>query len=129
MADRLPLAMVLEDTELGRWALTHALEAAGFKVIAASTWTEASAYLASAKCSLALVAVSSIADSVADIVASVVRDYPETHLMLLVEDDGVRDVRALCGPGTDILPKPLNLDDVARVARAWPPAASPPPGA
>jgi len=128
MADRHPVALILEDTDLGRWALTHALQAEGFEVVGVSTWAEASACLTRVECALALIAVSSIVDDVADVVASIRRDHPATHVMLLVQDEGLRELRSRCGPGTDILPKPLNLDDVARVARAWP-AAAPPPGA
>ena len=111
-----PVALVLEDTELGRWALRRALEAAGFQVLAVSTWAEASACLLRERFGLALVAVSSILENVTEIVADLGRDYPDTHLILLADQDSIGELRPLCGPGADILAKPLDLAEVAHVA-------------
>ena len=116
MAATESLALILEDTELGRWALQHALEAAGFEVLAVSTWTEASACLLRERFGLALVAVSSILENVGEIVADICRDHPDTHLILLADQDSIGELRPLCGPGADILPKPLDLAEVAHVA-------------
>lgn len=111
-------ALVLEDTELGRWALSRALEAAGFDVRAVSTWTEASAYLLEEQFGLALVAASSILDNIVETVTGIGRDYPDTHLILLADQDTIEGLVPLCGAATDILPKPLDLGMVAQVARA-----------
>lgn len=111
-------ALVLEDTELGRWALSRALEAAGFDVKAVPTWTEASACLLGEKFGLALVAVSSILENVVDTVRGIGRDHPGTHLILLADQDTIEELVSLCGPATDILPKPLDLAVIAQVARA-----------
>ncbi|MCU0251587.1 MAG: hypothetical protein MUE61_15380 [Vicinamibacterales bacterium] len=113
MVKRQSFALVSEDTELGRWALTRALEAEGFEVQAVSTWVEASAWLRRARFSLAVVAVSSAAGNAADIVAYVSNHHPNTHLVLLADDDTVGELRL-----ADILAKPLDLADVAHLARS-----------
>lgn len=116
MAARESLALVLEDTELGRWALRRALEAEGFQVEAVATWAEASACLLKERFSLALVSVSSILENVAGIVADISQDHPDTHLILLADQDSIGELRPMCGPGADILAKPLDLEEVAHVA-------------
>jgi len=108
------VALVLEDTDLGRWALTHALEARGYEVHAPWTWAEASVWLHRAKVCLALVAVTSPGQA-AEVTAEV-NWYPHTHLVLLAEEDQVADLRLACGPGPDILSKPFNLGEVDRIA-------------
>ena len=114
MADRKSLALVAEDTDLGRWALTRALQAEGYDVRAASTWAEASTWLLQAEFALALVAVSSPGNA-ADVVACI-RQYPHTHLVLLADEDSIRELRLACGPAPDILAKPFDLERVGRVA-------------
>jgi DNA-binding NtrC family response regulator len=116
MADREPLALVLEDTDLGRWALTRALEAAGYVVHAASTWAEACTWLLRARFTLALVEVPSPGQA-ADIVVDV-SQYPYTHVVLLTHEDTVGELRLVCGPACDILPKPVDLERVAHIARS-----------
>jgi DNA-binding NtrC family response regulator len=116
MAEKETFALVLEDTELGRWALTHALEAGGFEVRAASTWAEASGWLLRARFSLALVAVSSAPGNIADVAAEIRRDHPDTRVVLLADQDSVDELRLACGPDPEILAKPFDLDAVAHVA-------------
>jgi DNA-binding NtrC family response regulator len=120
MSKRPSLALVSEDTELGRWALSRALEAEGFEVHAVSTWVEASAWLQRARFSLALVAVSSTTGNAADITAYVGRHHPETHLVLLADEDSISELRLACGPDVEVLVKPLDLDAVAHVAHSLP---------
>jgi DNA-binding NtrC family response regulator len=112
------LALVLEDTELGRWALSRALEAEGFKVQAVATWAEASASLLRTHFSLAFVAVSSVFENVAEIVGDICRDHPDTHLILLADQDSVSELRPLFGQQADILAKPFDLQAVTQVALA-----------
>ncbi len=116
MADKRRHALILEDTELGRWALTRALEAQGFTVLAVSTWAEASACLLGERFSLALVSVSSIIENIAGIVADICRDHPDTHLILLADQDSISELRPICGPAAHVLPKPLDLEELAHVA-------------
>jgi len=118
MAEKQSLALVLEDTELGRWALTHALEAEGFEVRAVETWTEAAAWLLRARFSLAFVAVSSAPENIADRAAEIRRDHPNTRLVLLADQDSIDELRLACGPGPEILAKPFDLEAVAHVALA-----------
>jgi len=120
MVKRRSLALVSEDTELGRWALTRALEAVGCEVQAVSTWVEASAWLARARFSLAFVAVSSAPENAADIVAYVRQHHPNTHLVLLADRDSIGELRLACGPEPDILAKPLDLEEVVHVAHSRP---------
>jgi DNA-binding NtrC family response regulator len=116
MAVRESFALVLEDTELGRWALQRALEGAGFKVVAVPTWAEASACLVREKVGLALVAVSSVVENVTGVVTDICRDHPDTHLILLADQDSVSELRNLCGSVADILTKPIDLAAMAKVA-------------
>lgn len=116
MADRQSSALVLEETELGRWALTHALEAEGLEVRAVSTWAEASAWLRRARFSLVLAAVSSAPGSAADLAAEIRRDQPNAHVVLLTDQDSIDELRQACGPGPEILSKPFDLRAVAQVA-------------
>jgi len=114
MAGRDSLALILEDTDLGRWALTRALEAVGYEVHAPWTWAEASEWMHRATFRLALVAVSS-PDHAADIVADA-RPYRQMHLVLLADEDIVDDVRRACGDEPVILAKPLDLAQVSEIA-------------
>jgi DNA-binding NtrC family response regulator len=116
MAHRQSLALVLEDTELGRWALTHSLEAEGFEVRAVETWAEASVWLRTARFSLVLAAVSSAPESVADLADEIRRDQPDAHVVLLTDQDSIGELRRACGPEPEILSKPFDLKAVARVA-------------
>ena len=116
MADKQSFALVLEDTELGRWALTHALAAEGFEVRAVSTWAEAAAWLRRARYSLVLAAVSSAPGSAADLAAEIRRDQPNAHVLLLTDQDSIDELRLACGPEPEILAKPFDLRAVARVA-------------
>jgi ActR/RegA family two-component response regulator len=120
MAKPQSFALVFEDTELGRWALRRALEAEGLGVEVVSTWAEASRWLHQMKFSMAFVAVSSAPGSAADVVADIRRDFPDTRLVLLAGQDSIDELRLACGPGPEILAKPLDLDAVARVARSCP---------
>jgi DNA-binding NtrC family response regulator len=120
MAKRQSFALVSEETELGRWALTRALEAEGFQVQAVPTWVEASDWLLRAKYSLAIVAVSSEAGNAADIVAYVREHHLATHLVLLADQDSIGELRLACGPEPDILAKPLDLEAVVHVAHSLP---------
>lgn len=116
MAHTRSLALVLEDTELGRWALTHALQAEGFEVRAVETWAEASTCLRQEKFELALVAASSAPANVGHITGEIRRDHPNTRLVLLADEDSIGDVRLECGSAPEILSKPYDLRAVARVA-------------
>lgn len=116
MAHTRSLALVLEDTELGRWALTHALEAEGFEVRAVETWAEASTCLRQEKFELALVAASSAPANVGHITGEIRRDHPNTRLVLLADEDSIGDVRLECGSEPAILSRPYDLQAVAQVA-------------
>lgn len=111
-------ALVFEDTELGRWALRRAIEAEGLGVEVVSTWAEALWRLHQMRFSMAFVALSSAPGNAADIVAALGRDFPDTCLVLLAGQDSLDELRLACGPGPEILAKPLDMAAVARVARS-----------
>ena len=106
----------MEDTELGRWALGRALETAGFKVQAVSSWAEASVYLVRERFSLVILSASLILGDVGGAVGDFNRDHPEAHLILLADQDSIGELRPVCGPAAHILPKPLDLEKLAVVA-------------
>jgi DNA-binding NtrC family response regulator len=112
------LALVLEDTELGRWALRRALETQGFRVFAFGTWAEASECLMRTPVSLALVAVSTIFENVAGILGSLGQEHPDTHFILLADQDSLGELRPICDPAIDILTKPFDLAALGRAAAA-----------
>ncbi len=116
MAEDKPRALVLEDSELGRWALTHALEARGFVVQAVSTWAEASTWLHELRFVLALADVSSVPGKVDVLAAEMRKGCPETRLVLLVDEDEVGELRRACGPHPEILAKPVDLRALAHIA-------------
>jgi DNA-binding NtrC family response regulator len=112
------LALVLEDTELSRWALCRALEAEGFRVRPAASWAEASACLLAEQVGLALVAVSSVLGNVAEIVAEVCHNHPGTRLVLLADQESIDGLQQLYGTDADILAKPFDLTEVTQMALA-----------
>lgn len=112
------LALVLEDTELGRWALRRALEAQGFRVFSFATWAEASECLLRKPITLAFVAVSSIPESVCEIVGRLGQEHPSTHFVLLADQDSLAELRPICDPAIDILTKPFDLAALGQVAAA-----------
>jgi DNA-binding response OmpR family regulator len=109
-------ALILEDTDLGRWALIRALEAVGYHVRAPWTWAEASEWLRRERFRLALLAVSSPGHAVDVMVEA--RRYRPMHAVLLAEEDVADDVRLACGAEPDILTKPLDLGQVSDIAVA-----------
>jgi DNA-binding NtrC family response regulator len=121
------LALVLEDTELGRWALRRALETQGFRVFTFSTWNEASECLLRTPVSLALVAVSPILENVAGVISHLGQDHPDTHFVLLTDQDSLGEIRPMCDSRIDILTKPFDLAALGRLAttRVRPVAAVP----
>ena len=116
MAHRQSHALVLEDTELGRWALTKALEAEGFEVRSAQTWSEASAWLKTTRYALVLAAVSLAPGSAADLTAEIRSVQPDAHVVLLTDQDSIDELRQACGPDPEILAKPFDLEAVAHAA-------------
>ena len=116
MADGKARALVLEDTDLGRWALIRALEAVGYDVRAPWTWAEASEWLRRERFRLALLAVSSSGHAV-DVMAEA-RRFRQMHVALLAEEDMADEVRLACGAGPDVLTKPLDLGHVSDIALA-----------
>jgi len=117
-----PLALVAEETQLGRWALTRALESDGFEVRAAADWLEASAHLAQAEFRLAILAVTSRRTNIAENIHSLTRYYPAMRVILLVDEDVSRETREACGPGVGIVSKPIDVNAIARLAREDGPA-------
>jgi DNA-binding NtrC family response regulator len=104
--------LVAEDTELGRWALEHALQARGFVVYTAATWVEALGWLGHADVSVAVVSASMEPQQGPEMCAFVQANHPSTRLVLLAAEDDVREVRGWCGAGTPVFAKPIDVEQV-----------------
>jgi DNA-binding response OmpR family regulator len=105
-------ALIAEETELGCWALAHALQAQGFEVYRALNWVEAAGWLDRVQFSLAVISLS------LDMAAYVRNHHPSTSLVLLADADEVQTLRVTSGPGTTVLAKPVELDDMIQAAQA-----------
>ena len=113
-----PVALVAEDTELGRWALAHALRAEGYDVCVSAGWTETDGWLDRAAFDVVVMAVSSTRDNVAHIVDHARREHGQAGLILLALQDDAAAVRAASGPEPVVLAKPLDVAAVVLTARA-----------
>jgi DNA-binding NtrC family response regulator len=111
------LALIAEETELGCWALAHALQAQGFEVYRALNWVEAAGWLSRAEFSLAVISLSLERAGSVDMAAYVRNHHPSTSLVLLADADEVPTLRVMSGPGTTVLAKPVELDDMIQAAR------------
>ena len=109
MPESRPLALVAEDTELGRWALAHALQAAGYDVYMSGGWTETDGWLDRAAFDVVVMAVSSRRDNVRRIVDHARREHSQAGLILLALQDDAAAVRAASGPDPIVLSKPLDV--------------------
>ena len=118
MSNSRPLALVAEDTELGRWALAHALQANGYEIYMSAGWVETDGWLDRAEFDVAVVSVSCDRDNVARIVEHLRREHPRTGLVLLALQDDVGTIRRTCGPGPVVLPKPLDVAQVVLAVRS-----------
>ena len=119
MNRRRPLALVAENTELGRWAIAHALQAAGFEIYFSATWVESSGWLDRAQFDLAVMALSAQRDDVAFIAGHLRDEHAGTRLIALVPQDDVGEIRRACGPEAVVLAKPLNVEQVVLAARSF----------
>lgn len=111
-------ALVAEDTELGRWAIAHALQAAGFEVYLSGGWVESAGWLDRVDFDVAVMALSCDRDDVAHITSHVRGEHGRTKLVVLALQDDVAAIRRATGPGVVVLEKPLNVEQVVLAAKS-----------
>ena len=104
--------LIAENTALGRWALTHALQARGFEVYSAATWVEAVGWLGRAEVAVALVSTSLEPARWPEMCSYARTHHPLTRLVLLAAEDELHEVRARCGSGTAVFAKPIDVEQV-----------------
>jgi DNA-binding NtrC family response regulator len=117
MSNRM-LALVADDTDLGRWALAHALQARGFEVYTAATWVEATGWLGRADVSVAVLSTSLEPGKAPDMAAYLRTHHPATHVIFLAVEDEMRWVRGWCGDRAAVFAKPLDVEQVVAAAAA-----------
>ncbi len=113
-----PLALVAEDTELGRWAIAHALQSSGFEFHTSASWVESAGWLDSAEFEVAVMALSCERDDVAHIAEHLRSHHARTGLILLAAQDEAKAIRQACGPDVVVLAKPLNVEQIVLAARS-----------
>jgi DNA-binding NarL/FixJ family response regulator len=118
MSSTKPLALVAEDTELGRWAIAHALQAAGFEFYTSAGWVESAGWLDSTEFEVAVMALSCDRDDVAHIAEHLKSHHSRTRLILLAAQDEAKAIRQACGPDVVVLAKPLNVEQIVLAARS-----------
>jgi DNA-binding NtrC family response regulator len=117
MSNRM-LALVADDTELGRWALAHALQARGFEVYTAATWVEAAGWLGRADIAVAVISASIEPESAPDVAAYLRTRHPSTHVIFLATEDELPLAREWCVDHAEVFLKPLDVDRVVAAAAA-----------
>jgi DNA-binding NtrC family response regulator len=113
-----PLALVAEDTELGRWAIAHALQASGFEFHTSASWVESAGWLDSAEFTVAVMALSCGLDDVAHVAAHMRSHHSRTRMIVLAAQEEVAVMRQICGPDVIVLAKPLNVEQVVLAAKS-----------
>ncbi len=117
-------AVVVNDVNLARWALHHALTNAGFAVTVAETMDEAAAAVAYLDTlDVVVVSLSYGPDSINRLLAHVSARRPEPAVILLATDVDPRvplgaDNRAI------VLDTPFSMDDVVAAARRFTPTVA-----
>ena len=117
MSNRM-LALVADDTELGRWALAHALQARGFEVYTAATWVEAAGWLGRADVSVAVVSAALEPEKTPDIAVYLRTRHPSTHVIFLAAEDELPLARECCVDHAEVFMKPLDVERVVAAAAA-----------
>ena len=114
MSDPKPRALVAEDTELGRWAIAHALAKEGFEVDIVDNMAAAVGQILGGIFAVLVAAVP--AGDVCELVGAVKRNQPTAGLILLAGHNQVEAVAAACGESAIVIEKPFNVDRVVEMA-------------
>jgi DNA-binding NtrC family response regulator len=117
MSSTRPLALVAEDTELGRWAIAHALQAGGYETRVSAGWAETAGWLDRKEFDVAVMSLSCDRDDVAHIAEHLRIHHGSAGLIFLVLQEDVEAVRLACGPGPIVLAKPLDIERLVQAAR------------
>src|SRR5512142_1550636 len=123
----LPLhVLVVNDVNLARWALRHALAAAGFVVTVSETAQGAAAAIAHLDALDALVASLSLGPEAIDrLIDRVTERWPRAAVILLATDIDARAPVAAPNPAI-VLDTPFSMDDVVAAMRRVVPAVTAP---
>jgi DNA-binding NtrC family response regulator len=113
-----PFALVAEDTELGRWAIAHALQANGYETRVSDGWGETAGWLEREEFDVVVMSLSCDRDDVARITEHVRSRHGGTALILLAPQDDIVAVRSACGPGPVVLVKPLDIGQLVLAVRS-----------
>ena len=111
-------ALVAEDTELGRWAIARALQAAGFEVYLSGGWVESAGWLDRIDFDVAVMALCCDRHDIASITSHLRREHARTKLVVLALQDDVGAIRQAAGPDVVVMEKPLNVEQVVRAAKS-----------
>jgi DNA-binding NtrC family response regulator len=114
-----PSALVAEDSQLGGWAISHALQGVGFDVRRAATWVEVVGWLRIQPFRVLVLSASLDPSGVAAMVAYMAANHVETVVIVLADADDVRGLGRECGSQAVIVSKPLDLDRLARMATTY----------
>jgi DNA-binding NtrC family response regulator len=111
--------LVAEESDLGGWAISHALQGVGFNVCRAAMWTEVTGWLRTQPFQVLVLSASLEASGIATMVAYMATNHAETAVIVLADTDEVRGLRRECGSRAAVVSKPLDLDRLARMASAY----------
>jgi len=111
-----PSALVAEDSHLGSWAISHALQRVGFDVLRAATWVEATGYLSKQSFRVLVLSASLGPSGVVAMVAYMAAHHGETAVIVLADADDVRGLERECASRAIIVSKPLDLDRLVQMA-------------
>jgi DNA-binding NtrC family response regulator len=116
MPDDKPQALVVEDTELGRWAVAHALRANGFEVSIATDRADALGRVAGTRFAVMVTTLAADSDDTRELIDRLRESQPDAGLIFLARQEEAARVSAECGPGAVVLEKPLDIDRVVAAA-------------
>jgi len=112
-------ALVAEDTELGRWAIAHALQAAGFEIYLSGGWVESAGWLDRIDFDVAVMGLACDRDDIAHIASHLKHEHARTRLVILALPDDVGAIRQAAGPDVVVIEKPLNVDQVVLATKSF----------
>jgi DNA-binding NtrC family response regulator len=114
-----PSALVAEDSQLGGWAVSHALRGVGFDVRRAATWVEVLGWLRMQPFRTVVLSASLDPAGVAAMVGHIATHHEGTAVIVLADADEAWGLGRKCGSKAVIVSKPLDLDRLVRIASAY----------
>jgi DNA-binding NtrC family response regulator len=114
-----PSALVAEDSQLGGWAVSHALQGVGFEVRRAATWVEVTGWLRMQPFRVVVLSASLDPAGVAEMAGYIATHHEGTAVIVLADADEVWRLGRECGSQAVIVSKPLDLDRLVRMVSAY----------